>query len=434
MAGYARTSKMVLEYQETIPHSPITVKQLYADACASDEITISTWAEQWLAQTKANKEKYGSFKANSLGTLYGKYRHSACIIAGSGTSLENNIEILKNNRKTVPLISCLHNFSYFADNGIVADYYVTLDAGAVTISEISEGGKKTHDEYLEATKGSTLLAFIGTHPDLLKAWRGKVLFFNAPIPDKPLADKIQEVENFGVFVSNGGNVLGACLYIAKAIFGCNPIAFVGADFCFSYDNRFHPQPSQYDGKLGGYLKVTDVFGNMVRTWQSYNNFKKWFDYIAQTVPGIYINCSEGGTFGAYYNGNIQDVIQMPLVKFLEGFTLFEHIRSQCENPESNERILLFQEIKLAYTATLINESVFGNKRVRAFLVAADAAAGTIATGLNTVDMVSVSFKSCTTAGFAVLRNKSTTATVSNGSIAFASAASSDTFEIICFGG
>ena len=89
---------------------------------------------------------------------------------------------------------------------------------------------------------------------------------------------------------------------------------------------------------------------------------------------------------------------------------------------------------MAYTATLINESVFGNKRVRAFLVSADAAAGTIATGLNTVDMVSVSFKSCSTAAFTVLRNKSTTATVSNGSIAFASAASSDTFEIICFGG
>lgn len=89
---------------------------------------------------------------------------------------------------------------------------------------------------------------------------------------------------------------------------------------------------------------------------------------------------------------------------------------------------------MAYTATLINESVFGNKRVRAFSVASDGASGNLNTGLNAVDMVSVVFKSCTTAGFAVLRNKSTTATVANGYVAFASAASSDTFEIICFGG
>lgn len=336
-----RNIRTVLEYQQVIPNAPVTQKQLYRNACANDEVTVEAWKDIWLRQIKANKEKYKSFKDYSVGTLFGKYDGQSCIIAGSGPSLENNIEILRDHKKDVPLISCLHNFHYFVDNGVKADYYVTLDAGEVTIEEISEGGKKSHEEYLEFTKDSTLLAFIGTHPKLLESWKGKVLFYNAPIPNKELTDKVWEVEPFGTYISNGGNVLGACLYAAKAILGCHTVAFIGADFCFSADNRFHPWPSKYDGQLGDYINGIDVFGNRVRTWQSYHNFKCWFDYVAQQVPGVYINCSEGGTFGAYPQGNIKDVIQQPLIRFLEGRTLYHSIKNQCENPEANDRILLF---------------------------------------------------------------------------------------------
>lgn len=336
-----KTVKMAFEYQPIIPNAPITPKQMYQNACSSDEITIESWRKQWVEQTKANKERFGSFKEHGIGKIFGKFHNQGCVIAGSGPSLANSIDPLKKAKGNVPLISCLHNFHYFTDNEITADFYVSLDAGEITIEEISEGGKKSHEEYLEATKNSTLLAFIGTHPKLLAAWKGKILFFNAPIPSVEVSKEIHEIENFNTYVSNGGNVLGACLYIAKAILGCSTIGFVGADFCFSYDNKFHAWDSKYDGKLGNYISLVDVFGHKVKTWQSYYNFKCWFDYIATQVPGLYVNCSEGGTFGAYNEGNIQHVIQMPLIRFLEGFTLYEQIRNQCENPETDQRILLF---------------------------------------------------------------------------------------------
>ena len=89
---------------------------------------------------------------------------------------------------------------------------------------------------------------------------------------------------------------------------------------------------------------------------------------------------------------------------------------------------------MAYTATLLKESVHGDQRVRVFKVDADAAAGFINTGLNQVQSVALCFKSCSTNGISVYRNQNTTSVVAKGKVAFASAASSDTFEIICFGG
>lgn len=88
---------------------------------------------------------------------------------------------------------------------------------------------------------------------------------------------------------------------------------------------------------------------------------------------------------------------------------------------------------MAYTATLLEDSVHGNHRVRIFQVATDAAAGNFNTGLNRVSALSVTFKSCTTAGPSIQRNKSATGTVANGYVCIASAASTDVFEIVCYG-
>jgi hypothetical protein len=66
----------------------------------------------------------------------------------------------------------------------------------VTIEEVSEGGKKTPDEYWESTKDKKLVAFIGTHPDLLAKWKGEIYFFAAPIPDQALMDEVMALEPF----------------------------------------------------------------------------------------------------------------------------------------------------------------------------------------------------------------------------------------------
>lgn len=338
----SKVREIICTYQNLIDGPPARPEQLYSQACANDKVTINSWRATWLANVKANKAKVGSFKDHSIGQLWGTFQNQPCILVGSGPSLKHNAAALKEN-KTIPVVSCLHNFHFLEDLDLAhpVDFYVTLDAGDIVLREVSEGGSKTEEEYWAKTKGRKLLAFIGSPPKLIEKWQGEVFFFNCPVPDTEYEEEIKKIEPFNTFVSNGGNVLGAALYIAKGILGCNPIAFMGTDFSFGYDHKFHAWNSSYDKTMGQCIPLTDVFGNRVLTWQSYANFKAWFDYIVSNVPGLWVNCSEGGCLGSYPHGNIMQLKYMDLADFLKMYQMNEHLKEQCLFPEKDAKKVLF---------------------------------------------------------------------------------------------
>lgn len=335
-----RTAEVILEYSPYIEQIPVQPKELFAEACKNDEVTINSWRKTWESNVKTNHEKFGPFANKAIGTIFNQARHKPVIIAGSGPSLKNSLEALKS-KQDITLVSCLHNFHFLEDNGTPAEFYVSLDAGEVTIEEVYEGGKRSEEEYWNLTKDRTLICYIGTSPRLLEKWKGKILFFNAPVPDEKYMNFVDNVEVFNQYVSNGGNVLGACLYISKAWLGASVVSFIGADFCFSYDKKFHAWNSKYDESLGHVMRVRDVYGLPVYTWKSYHNFKGWFEFVSMTVPGLYFNCSEGGTLGAYDTGNLRSIIQMPLQQFIRQMNMFDEIGDQARDPKIKEKKLLF---------------------------------------------------------------------------------------------
>ncbi len=335
-----KKAEIILEYQNVIPAPPLRPEVLHSQACSNDKVTVDSWRPTWIAQAKANKAHVGSFAAHSVGRLFNAHRYMPAIIAGSGPSLKGNGEQLKN-RDGIPLISCLHNFHFFEDRDIKVDYYVSLDAGPVVLEEISEGGKLSAEEYWKRTADHKLICYIGSHPDLIKKWQGEIYFFNCPVPDDDVRKGIDEIETFHTYLGTGGNVLGACLYVAKAIMGCNPVAFVGADFSFSYDHKFHGWDSKYDANLGQCIPLTDVYGIKRKTWPTYANFKAWFEYVACRVPGVYYNCSEGGCLGSYPEGNIAAFQYMDLKDFIDMLQMNHHLKDQCENPTTTNHVMLF---------------------------------------------------------------------------------------------
>jgi hypothetical protein len=138
----------------------------------------------------------------------------------------------------------------------------------------------------------------------------------------------------------GGNTLGACFYHAAYVFGCNPIAFVGADFSFDYMHKFHSWDSPYDEKFGGLTGAVDVWGNKVWSWRSYLNFKNWFEFQAMGGQGQHflqvVNCTEGGTLGAYPEGNIMQVKQLRLCDFLDSYTRWNRLGPWIEKSKPGE--------------------------------------------------------------------------------------------------
>lgn len=338
-----RVAEIVLDYQNYIDGPPMQKEQLFSNACSNDAVTIKSWYETWISNIKANKETLGSFSDHSLGKLHRKHKYGTAICVGSGPSLSYNAKHLEK-KGSLPVISCLHNFHFMEDNDIGADYYVSLDAGPIVITEVAEGGSRTPEEYWELTKDRVLIAYIGSHPDLFKKWKGKVYVFNAPVPDDNYVKAVDAIEPFNVYVSNGGNVLGACLYISKAFFGVDRVAMLGSDFCFGYDKKsFHPWKSSYDiAGPGIVVPMTDVFGIKVPSWPSYRNFKYFFDYLSLQIPGQWmVNCSEGGCLGSYAEGNIKSIIQMPLCEFLAQQNMCEDIRECVDNSKTEVKKILF---------------------------------------------------------------------------------------------
>ncbi len=326
-------------YQGTLDTPPMNNAQLYGQACSSDTITIESFIDQWLEHLKYITDKY-DVKANSVMQDFGKWGYKPMVCAGSGPSLKKNAMLLKN-RDQVGLVSCLHNFGYLEDLECPADYYVTLDSQDITIEETLQGGKKNEAHYWSLTKDRTLVACLVANPKLLEKWRGRILFYNTVIPDQRYVEQIEKIA-FNCYFNTGGNALGAAYYMARAISGANPIALIGADFSFSPKKKFHSWDSPYDKMFSGVIPVTDIFGNRVFTWQSYYNFAKWFEFIALGGrgghPSLFYNCTEGGILGAYPNGNIKQIIQMPLSHFLHSY---DHHKSQKEMQDQNSTMLLF---------------------------------------------------------------------------------------------
>lgn len=330
-----KLAEVMIELQPYIDQAPVTQKDMYRSACSADDTTINMWQDIWLANIKSNKEKYGPFADKCIGFLYQQFVGKPCIVAGAGPSLKLNGHLLKDRPAWMPLVACLHSFHFLEDVGARPDFYMSLDAGEVTIEEVTEGGKRPESEYWERTKDRTLCAYIGTSPRLLEKWQGRILFFNSPVPSDDFRKKVDEVEVFHQWLSTGGNVLGASMYFAKAYLGCQMISFVGADFSFSNKGKlaFHAWESKYDQNVGNLVKAIDIYGCPIFTWMSYYNFSLWFNYVSQVLPGWYINCTEGGIFGAFREGNIRSVTQMDLAEFLKIWSIENHHYHQAKHPE-----------------------------------------------------------------------------------------------------
>lgn len=301
-------------YQKEIEGPPMSVKSLHEIACSGDGITVDTWRPTWIKNYAAAKDRFGTFEGKTIGSLYGLNRHKAAIVVGSGPSLKYSLDALRQNQNAqnpLLVVSCLHNFGYFQDEGIRADYWLSLDSGGVVIDDVSESRNKDGGFYWSQTKDQKLIAYVASDPRLFDLWEGETFLFNCQIPDRSMNEEINKIERLSHYLSCGGNALGACMYLAKVVMGSSTIMYVGADFCFDYtDGRFHSYKTNYDNP-GRYVTHTDVFGNQRKTWPSYLNFKYWFDWVACTVPGFWFNCSEG-LLGAYLEGNIRQFKYMPL--------------------------------------------------------------------------------------------------------------------------
>lgn len=332
----------IRHYREYAPYidPPMAREQqedLWQQAAKGDKPTIESWRDIWIKNVQANYARFGGFRSRGIAKLYQSLQGGTCVVAGSGPHLKQNAHLLKNKPDCIKVVSALHNYAYLEDLGIKVDYYMTLDAGPVVIPEVYESGSVKRadgtideDHYWATTKHNTLVAFIGTDPALFDKWQGEIYLFSSPIPDPKIYDALEIEPMFHEYISAGGNVLGGSTYFARCVLGCINIVWIGNSQSFDHEKNFYGWASPHNGDVGIAMRVRDVYAYPVYTWASYWNFKLWFDLFSVRIPGMYINCTEGGIVGAWPEGNIRSVRQMPLASVLETYTCNEYLRPSME--------------------------------------------------------------------------------------------------------
>ena len=192
-----------------------------------------------------------------------------------------------------------------------------------------------------------MIAHHTAYPAMLKKWQGRILWYTNPYAEAEYGKEIGKYVAYDKIpaFNTGGNVLGAAYYFARAILGATMPIFIGADFSFGYDRKFHSWESQYDKKFAGVIPWTDIYGNRVWTWPSYFGFKNWFDHQAIGGSGgnaqMFINATEGGIMGSYAEGNIQQIIQLDLKTVLHMFSGFRMAPELVQKSKDGELHLLF---------------------------------------------------------------------------------------------
>jgi len=346
LTGRLATSvPMMLSYQPfAVGPPPLSKEQLWAQACSNDGVTSQSWKKTWLENIERNVKENGADESQ-VGDDHLKNWLKPCICVASGPSLKKNIDVLKTVPPEIPIISCLHSYGALVDRGIKATY-LTLDAGSVVLPEMTEGGTNPDkDFYLEASKDCTLIAGLVSPPDIVKHWKGKIKWFNATIPDAEFMEKMPKITKNRWVYSVGGNTFGACMYHAAWIWGCNPLALVGADYAFDYMHKFHSWSSAYDSQFAGLVPCVDVFGNRVYSWPSYQNFRAWTEFQCQGGQSNHnvriVNCTEGGTLGAYPHGNIIQVPQQTLRDFVDGYSRVTKLKEGIDSKPIGEYLVMW---------------------------------------------------------------------------------------------
>jgi hypothetical protein len=88
---------------------------------------------------------------------------------------------------------------------------------------------------------------------------------------------------------------------------------------------------------------------------------------------------------------------------------------------------------MAWTVTVVDKTVLGNKRVISLNCLPDAATQAVATGLQVIDWFSVGVQSASTAAFKIYANKDASGAVANGTLGCSGFVSGDNLFINVYG-
>jgi hypothetical protein len=267
--------------------------------------TIRNYRKTWIDNLKENVKTYDFFEKDASKLKAFTYEEPAFLV-GASPSLSKNIDELKNKKGTI--FASAHSLKYLLKHGIKPDFVILVDAQKRSLGYIAIGDK---------SKDLTLLIDICVSPDILKAWKGAVWFFRGT-HGKNIDKYVDKITDFKNKITTGGSVISTSTILALSL-GLKNIVFVGNDFSFPKDNYYAKSIpiKEKDGESIVHsvdrCYTYDISGKKIDTVTRFFMTKIFLDFLSASMADIkFINATEGGILGAYKEGNLKSMKQVPL--------------------------------------------------------------------------------------------------------------------------
>ena len=229
------------------------------------------------------------------------------VCVGIGPSFDKDVKDLKTYQTNVLIIASDAALRPLVANGIHPHLVVTFDCKAEQAS-LFEGVN---------TSRYTLVANSCTHPNTIRAWKGKFIFFNMVHRGIEFMDVVlpSVYPDFGG-ISSLGTVGNSCVLLAYQL-GCKPIMTTGMDLCFQ-EGKYRCKDYRYENwrEHSNAWHETEsklLYNNKDRTDYAYETVLKDKKFLVdenlETYRTIllnligqlgvkFIDCSQGGILGA----------------------------------------------------------------------------------------------------------------------------------------
>lgn len=237
----------------------------------NDKFEESGPRERWSECTRLNLPLIDKkMSVHKFKDIYFGEKEKVIVVVGASPRLNEDVEYLKKLDDKYVIMVSNSAAKFLVDNGIKPHYVVSIDADDIIA---------TRDLDFD-TSDLTLITTNASSPEVIKRWKGKILWSSCYSIDPELKPAVRQL--LGKRVLLGGNTSTFATSLAFDIFGARIFIFVANEYC--YDDQYYAhRRSKWEEENVTHFRTKDVLGRDRLTNFPLYQYKIWLEKMVDQL-------------------------------------------------------------------------------------------------------------------------------------------------------